>query len=136
MIYLRTRNQLSICKDINKYSEKLTRELGKGYSTRSLKYMRKFYLLQKGQRIAAKLSWSHYIELLKFKDMNKVNYYINLSLNLNLSRDDLRYRIKNKEYERIDENTRKKIVNNETVELIDTVKNPILIRNTLGIENK
>ena len=45
---------------INKYSEKLTRELGKGYSTRSLKYMRKFYLLQKGQRIAAKLSWSHY----------------------------------------------------------------------------
>ena len=28
---------------IKEYSEKLTKELGKGYSTRSLKYMRQFY---------------------------------------------------------------------------------------------
>ena len=30
---------------IKEYSKRLTKELGKGYSTRSLKNMRKFYLL-------------------------------------------------------------------------------------------
>ena len=43
--------------------------------------------------------------------------------------------IKNKEYERLDENTRNKIINNESVKLIDTVKNPILIKNAVGVED-
>ena len=33
---------------IKEYSKRLTTELGKGYSTRNLKYMRNFYLLAKG----------------------------------------------------------------------------------------
>ena len=33
---------------IKEYSKKLTKEFGKGYSTRTLKYMRKFYNFQKG----------------------------------------------------------------------------------------
>ena len=33
---------------IKEYSKRLTRELGKGYSERNLKNMRKFYLFQKG----------------------------------------------------------------------------------------
>ena len=45
---------------IKEYSKKLTNELGKGYSTRNLKYMRRFYIFQKGQPVVAKLSWSHY----------------------------------------------------------------------------
>ena len=49
---------------IKEYSKRLTRELGKGYSTRSLKNMRRFYLLQsKGQALPAILSWPHYCEL-------------------------------------------------------------------------
>ncbi len=51
---------------IKEYSKKLTLELGKGYSTRSLKNMRKFYMFQKGQALPAQLTWSHYVELLKF----------------------------------------------------------------------
>lgn len=43
---------------IKEYSVKITKEFGDGYSTRSLKYMRKFYLFQKGQQVAAQLSWS------------------------------------------------------------------------------
>ena len=31
---------------IRKFSERLTRELGNGYSSRTLKYMRNFYLFQ------------------------------------------------------------------------------------------
>ena len=61
---------------IKEYSIKLTNELGKGYSTRSLKYMRKFYIFQKGQPMAAQLTWSHYQELLILKDVNEINYYI------------------------------------------------------------
>ena len=34
---------------IKEYSKKLTKEFGKGYSTQTLKYMRKFYDFQKGQ---------------------------------------------------------------------------------------
>jgi len=41
---------------IKKYAEKLTKELGKGYSTRTLKYMRKFYIFQKGQPVVAQLN--------------------------------------------------------------------------------
>ena len=63
---------------IKDYSKKLTIEFGDGYSTRSLKYMRKFYLFQKGQQVAAQLSWSHYTELLVLKDYNEINYYISI----------------------------------------------------------
>lgn len=40
--------------------------------------MRQFYLLQKGQAVPDQLTWSHYIELLPIKDINKINYYIKI----------------------------------------------------------
>ena len=87
---------------IKEYSEKLTKEIGRGYSTRTLKYMRKFYLMiQKGQAMPAQLSWSHIIELLALKDVNAIRYYIYISEKQNLSYRELRERIKSKEYERI-----------------------------------
>jgi len=87
---------------IKEYSEKLTRELGKGYSTRSLKYMRQFYLLiQKGQAMPAQLSWSHVIELLPINDIDEIKYYIYISEKQNISYRELREKIKSKEYERI-----------------------------------
>ena len=45
-------------KIIKEYSNKLTNELGREYSTRSLKNMRKFYIFQKGQPLDAQLTWS------------------------------------------------------------------------------
>ena len=62
---------------IKEYSSRLTLELGKGYSERNLKNMRKFYLLvQKGQPVVAELTWSHYTILLSLNNINKMNYYI------------------------------------------------------------
>ena len=52
---------------IKEYSKELTNELGKGYSERNLRNMRQFFNLyykQKWQTASAKLSWSHYSELL------------------------------------------------------------------------
>ena len=74
---------------IKEYSKRLTHELGKGYSTSSLKYMRTFYLFQKGQPSVAQISWSHYVILLSIKDINKINYYINQIIERKLSKRKL-----------------------------------------------
>ena len=52
---------------IKEYSKRLTAEFGKGYGQRNLRNMRQFYkvtLVLKWQTMSAKLSWSHYCELL------------------------------------------------------------------------
>ena len=113
---------------IKKYSIQLTCELGKGYSVRSLKYMRNFYYLQKGQPVAAELTWSHYIELLPLKNINEINYYINLCIKLKLSRNDLRKRIQSKEYERLPESTKSKLINNKKTDLKEIIPDPIIIK--------
>ena len=122
---------------IKEYSLKLSQEVGKGYSTRNLKNMRKFYLLcEKGQTLSAKLNWSHYVELLSFNDINEINYYINTTEKYNLSVRQLRERIKNKEYQRLDDNTKLKLINKEEMSIGDTIKNPIIIKNKLGIDKE
>ena len=116
---------------INEYSKKLTLELGKGYNVTNLKRYRQFYMLiQKGAPMAHQLSWSQYVELLSIKDMPKVVFYINLCIKQNLTKRQLRERIKSKEYERLSESAKSKFVGNEKPLLPDLVKNPILIKNT------
>ena len=115
---------------IKEYSKRLKDDIGKKYSVTTLKYMRMFYEYGKSQPIANQLSWSHYIELLPLKDNSKINYYINQIILLNLSRNELRTKIKNKEYERLDEESKKKLKEKEELKVMDLVKNPIQIRNT------
>ena len=114
---------------IKKYSVRLTSELGKGYSVTNLKYMRQFYLLLKSQTLSDLLSWSHYTEILKITDINKINYYIKITEEQNLSVRELRQRIKNKAYERLDDKTKEKLINKEENKVEDFIKNPILIKN-------
>ena len=117
---------------IKEYSKRLKDDIGKKYSVTTLKYMRMFYEYGKSQPIADQLSWSHYIELLPLKDNSKINYYINQIISLNLSRNELRSKIKNKEYERLDEVTKEKIKIKEDLKIPDLVKNPILIKNNFN----
>ena len=117
---------------IKEYSEKLTADLNKKYSYRSLNYMMKFYELQKMQSVTANLSWGHWIELLSIKNINEMKYYINQAEKLFLTTRELRTKIKNKEYERLDESTKKKLKEKEDLNVPDLVKNPIQIKNTSG----
>ena len=117
---------------IKEYSEKLTADLNKKYSYRSLNYMMKFYELQKMQSMTANLSWRHWIELLSIKNINEMKYYINQAEKLFLKTRELRQRIKNNEYERLDESTKEKLKEKEELKLPDLVKDPIQIRNTNG----
>ena len=122
---------------IKEYSKKLTDELGKGYGLSNLKNMRKFYVLfSKSQAVPDQLTWSHYIELLKLKDMECINYYIDISIKLNLGYRQLRQKIKSNEYERLDENTKNKLITNNKCnsEIKDFIKHPILIKNTLNYQ--
>ena len=114
---------------IREYSKKLTNDLGKGYSTRILKYMRKFYIYQKGQTLSAQLTWSHYCELLSLDDNNIINYYIQLTIKQNLSVRELRYKIKNKEYQRLPVNTKEVLNFTGDVSIKNYIKNPIIIKN-------
>ena len=112
---------------IRKFSKRLTNELGKGYSSRSLKYMRKLFLFQKGQPLAAQLTWSHYIELLNISDFNEINYYIDQTIMYHWGRNTLRDKIKSKEYQRLSNETKNKLINKEKLNIYDSIKNPITI---------
>ena len=118
---------------IKEYSKRLTNELGKGYSISNLKRMRQFYfVLEKGVAMPHQLSWSHILSILPIDDVDKINYYIKIAEEQNLSYRNLRLKIKNKEYERLDENTKEKLKEKEELKLPDLVKNPIQIKNTSG----
>ena len=80
---------------IKDYSIRLTRELGRGYSKRNLWLMLKFFeVKEKVQTVSAELSWSHYVELLSFNDINEINYYIGVAEKNSLSVRELREKIK------------------------------------------
>ena len=118
---------------IKEYSKRLTNELGKGYSISNLKRMRQFYfVLEKGVAMPHQLSWSHILSILPIDDVDKINYYIKIAEEQNLSYRNLRLKIKNKEYERLDESTKEKLKEKEELKLPDLVKNPIQIKNTSG----
>ena len=120
---------------IKEYSKRLTIEFGKGYSKRNLWLMLKFYETnEKVQTLSAQLSWSHYCEILSIESLEEFIYYIKITEEQNLTVRQLRLRIKNKEYERLDENTKLKLVNREKTEVEDLIKNPILIKNSNNYE--
>ena len=122
---------------IKEYSARLVKELGKGYTFTALSRMRQFYLLsEKIATVSQQLSWSHYCELLSIKDIDEINYYIGTAERYNLSVRELRERIKNKEYQRLDNNTKLKLINKEELGISDTIKNPIIIKNKLEIDKE
>ena len=117
---------------IDEYAKKLVIEVGKKYNRRTLFRMKQFYNVFKNEKVsqlATQLTWSHYIELLVIKDKNEMEYYINISLEQKLSRNDLRNKIKNREYKRLSNKTKNKLISKEKLEIEDLVPNPIIIKN-------
>ena len=122
---------------INEYSKKLVIEVGKKYNRRTLFRMRQFYRTFSNEKVSplvTQLTWTHYLVLLSVKDSNAVNYYIDQIFKRNLSKRQLEEVIKSKEYERLPDETKNKIIKEEKLEVKDLVPNPILIKNTNNIE--
>lgn len=87
---------------LDKLSQKLTNEFGKGFSSRNLRTMRKFYLMYPiWKTVSAKLSWSHYLELIKIDEEPKRNFYLNECINSRWSVRELERQIGSLLYERL-----------------------------------
>ena len=70
------------------------------------------------------------MEIIPLNNVFKINYYIKISEEQNLSVRELRTRIKNNEYERLDDKTKEKLKEKKSNnEVTDYIKNPILINN-------
>ena len=87
---------------LDKLSQKLTNEFGKGFSSRNLRTMRKFYLMYPiWKTVSAKLSWSHYLELIKIDEEPKRNFYLNECINSRWSVRELQRQRDSLLYERL-----------------------------------
>ena len=123
---------------IKQYFERLMIEVGKKYNERNLRYMRYFYEIFNNEKLyplGTKLSWSHYRELLVVKNINAIMYYIDICEKNNLSRRQLHERVKNNEYDRLSNDTKEKLINQEQLKVVDLVPNPIVIKTNIVDES-
>ena len=119
---------------IKKWSEKLSKEYGKGYNLTNLKNMRQLYLIIKKSRTSCdqlNLTWSHWRYLLPLKNENERKYYINRCILNNLSVRGLINEIKTKSFDRLsyaDKKNIKLITDKENnLDIKDMIHDPILI---------
>ena len=82
--------------------------------------------------LRAQLNWTHYRSIIKLKNENERNYYINQVILNNLSTRDLDKLIKSKAYERLSYADKENIAlitdtNNVSLTIEDMIKDPILI---------
>ena len=79
---------------IKTLSKRLTEEFGKGFSKTNLKQMKSFYIAyRKGQTVSDqfKLSWSHYLILMRMENIEERNFYEIESIQNNWSLSCLLY---------------------------------------------
>lgn len=87
---------------LERLSKKLINEFGKGFSSRNLRTMRKFYLVYPiWKTVSAKLSWSHYLELIKIEEEPKRNFYLREAINARWSVRELQRQKNSLLYERL-----------------------------------
>ena len=84
--------------------------------------------------LGAQLTMSHYRLLFPLNDDNEINYYVNQTIKRNLSKRQLKEIIKSNEYQRLPERTKCKLIINKDSNVVDFVKNPIMIRNKNSYE--
>ena len=120
---------------IKEYSNRLKQELSEKYNQTLLKRIRQFYVnIEKGATMSHQLSWSHYVELLPLENIDIINYYVNKCIKSNITIRRLREIIKSKEYERLPEKTKNKLITKEEINITDIVPNPIIINNPNNVD--
>ena len=119
---------------IKDYSNRLTIKFGKKYTTSLLYKIKQFYnIVEKVPTLSWKLTWSHWYEMLPINEINKIIYYVNHCEMNNIDVSDLRSKI-SKEYERLPEDTKTKLIIQDKIEIKDLVPNPIIIKNSNNYE--
>ena len=125
-------------------SEKLTKEFGKGFSQRNLEQMRTFYLRYSiSQTVSAefKLSWSHYLVLMRIENINARNFYEIEAFENNWSLRELKRQVNSSLYERLvlskdKEKIKELAVKGQIIEKVeDVIKDPYILE-FLGLDEK
>ncbi len=129
---------------IKNLSKRLTEEFGKGFSKRNLWQMKQFYLAySKVQTVSAqfKLSWSHYLILMRMENIEERNFYEIESIQNNWSLRELRRQIDSALYERLvlsrdKEKVKELAFKGQVIEKPeDVVKDPYILE-FLGLEEQ
>jgi len=118
-------------------SKELTEEFGKGYSYRTLREIRQFYLMfsdfEKWRTVSAKLTWSHFQKVLKVSDEKARIFYLTEAAENMWSVRTLDRNISTLYYNRIIASIDKKIVENEMkdktkkLQAKEFIKNPVVL---------
>ena len=125
-------------------SEKLTKEFGKGFSQRNLEQMRTFYVRYSiPQTLSAefKLSWSHYLILMRIEDIGTRNFYEIEAIQNNWSLRELKRQVNSSLYERLvlskdKEKVKELAVKGQIIEKAqDVIKDPYILE-FLGLDEK
>ena len=125
-------------------SEKLTKEFGKGFSQRNLEQMRTFYVRYSiPQTLSAefKLSWSHYLILMRIENISTRNFYEIEAIQNNWSLRELKRQVNSALYERLvlskdKEKVKELAVKGQIIEKPeDIIKDPYILE-FLGLDEK
>ena len=125
-------------------SEKLTKEFGRGFSQRNLEQMRTFYLRYSiSQTVSAefKLSWSHYLILMRMEDIDVRKFYEIEAFENNWSLRELKRQVNSSLYERLvlskdKEKVKELAVKGQIIEKAqDIIKDPYILE-FLGLDEK
>jgi predicted nuclease of restriction endonuclease-like (RecB) superfamily len=129
---------------IKNLSKRLTESYGKGFSETNLKQMKSFYLAyRKGQTVSDefKLSYSHYLILMRVANIEERNFYEIEAINNSWSLRELKRQMNSALYERLilSRNKEKVLELSQKGQLIekpqDIVKDPYILE-FLGLDEK
>ena len=102
---------------ISELSKQLTVDFGSGFSARNIRNMRQLYnCFPIWQTVSAKLSWSHYLLILKIENEKAKDYYIQETIASNWSVRALERQINSLYYERLISSQEKQLVIQEAKE--------------------
>ena len=73
------------------------------------------------------MTLNHYLKLLPLKNLNEINYYIDITIRNNLSYRKLAERIKSNEYGRLSNEAKERLLNKEKLSLIQSIPSPIVL---------
>lgn len=112
---------------IDELSKRLSKEFGKGFSVTNIKQMRSFYLTySKGQTVSDefKLSWSHYLKLMRIENEYERRFYEVETVNNGWSLRELQRQFDTALFERLALSKDKKGIKNlaEKGQIIETPK--------------
>ena len=119
-------------------SKELTEEFGKGYSYRTLREIRQFYLMfsdfEKWRTVSAKLTWSHFQKVLRVSDEKARIFYLMEAAENMWSVRTLDRNISTLYYNRIVASIDKKMVEDEMKEKIKSLQTEEFIKNPVVLE--